>query len=112
MCIYERQPFIVGGLGLGATVPGMHARLDESVGRHLATNAASESRAAVPDDADVDFHADVGHAGSTICEAAVENDTDVIVIGSHDRSLWERLFTPSVGKYLVDNAPCPVLVVR
>ena len=55
VCIYERQPLIVGGLGLGATVPGMHARLEESVGRHLADSAASASRAAVPDDADVDL---------------------------------------------------------
>lgn len=112
VCIYERQPFIVGGLGIGTSLAGMYARLDESVGRQLAGNAATTSRDAMPTDADVDFHTDVGHAGSNVAEAAVSYESDVIVIGSHDTGFWQRLFTPSVGKYLVDNAPCPVLVVR
>ena len=50
--------------------------------------------------------------GRVICERASEADADVIVIGSQDKSFWERLIDPSIGRYLVDNAPCPVLVIR
>jgi nucleotide-binding universal stress UspA family protein len=112
VCIYERQPFIVGNLGIGTNLAGMYARLDDSIGQQLATNAASHARSAAPVDADVNFHTDVGHAGSSIIDAAGEHASHLIVIGSHDRGFWERIFSPSVGKYLVENAPCPVLVVR
>lgn len=112
VCVHERQPLIVPGLGSGATLGGIYAHLDQSIGEQLANEAATNARTAVPKDADVDLHTDVGHAGSTIIDAAVEHRSDLIVIGSHDRSFWQRVFSPSVGKYLVENAPCPVLVVR
>ncbi|WP_395152622.1 universal stress protein [Ilumatobacter sp.] len=112
VCINERQPFVVGSLGVGTSLAGMYAHLDDSIGQQLATNAASSARSAAPVDADINFHTDVGHAGSSIIDAAEEHDSDLIVIGSHDRGFWERVFSPSVGKYLVENASCPVLVVR
>jgi nucleotide-binding universal stress UspA family protein len=112
VCIYERQPFLVGSLDIGAGLAGMYAHLDDSIGQQVATNAASYARSAAPVDADINFHTDVGHAGSSIIDAAEEHDSDLIVIGSHDRGFWDRVFSPSVGKYLVENASCPVLVVR
>lgn len=54
----------------------------------------------------------MGHIGESLCRAATEHKSDVIVIGSHDKSVWQRLFDPSVGRYLIDNAPCAVLVVH
>lgn len=54
----------------------------------------------------------IGHAGTALCDAASEADIDAIVIGSHDKNAWERLLQPSIGRYLIDNAPCPVIVVR
>ena len=71
-----------------------------------AVNAATEV------EVDAAIEVDTGPAGAAICRIAEESGVSVIVIGSHDRSIWTRLFHPSVGKYLVDNAPCPVLVVR
>jgi nucleotide-binding universal stress UspA family protein len=112
VCIYERQPLVVGSLGIGTSLAGMYAHLNDSIGQQLATNTASSARAAAPVDADVDFHTDVGHAGSSIIDAAKAHASDLIVIGSHNRGFWERIFSPSVGKYLVENSPCPVLVVR
>lgn len=112
VCIHERRPLVISGFGVGASVAGLNARLEESVGRQLAEDAATASRSELPDDADVNFASDVGHAGSMIVQTAADSGSDVIVIGSSERSFWDRLFTPSVGKYLVDNSPCPVLVVR
>lgn len=54
----------------------------------------------------------VGHAGKDLCRIAADQSVDVIVIGSHDKSVWERLLASSVGRYLIDHAPCPVVVVR
>ncbi|MGF1597080.1 MAG: universal stress protein [Acidimicrobiales bacterium] len=54
----------------------------------------------------------IGSPGSTICQLAEDRQVDVIVIGSHDRGIWDRLFHPSVGRHVVDKAPCSVLVVR
>ncbi len=71
-----------------------------------AVNAATEV------EVDAAIEVDTGPTGAAICRIAEESGASVIVIGSHDRSIWARLFHPSVGKYLVDNAPCPVLVVR
>lgn len=110
--VHQSPPLIVGMTGIDMTVAGIHHRLDESIGRQIAENATSHARSAAPDDADITSRTEVGHAGSAICEVATDEQADVIVIGSHDRGLWDRLFTPSVGKYLVDHAPCPVLVVR
>lgn len=61
---------------------------------------------------DLDTSFGVGHAGKDLCRIAADHDIEVVVIGSHDKSLWERLFHPSVGRYLIDHAPCPVVVVR
>jgi nucleotide-binding universal stress UspA family protein len=78
----------------------------EQVARERAAHAA----AAMP--ASVDVDATIGHPGSALCETAVELGVDAIVIGSHDKSVWERLLNPSTGRYLIDHAPCPVIVVR
>lgn len=110
--VHENPPLIVGMSGVGTTVAGMYTRLDETVGQQIAQNTTSQARSEAPDDADVTFRNDVGDAGRIICEIAADESSDLIVIGSHDNGFWERLFTPSVSKYLVGHAPCPVLIVR
>ncbi len=84
---------------------GTAARVKEG-----ATATAMEAAESIEVDAAVEV--DTGPAGVAVCRIAEESEASVIVIGSHDRSIWARLFEPSVGKYVVDNAPCPVLVVR
>ena len=69
--------------------------------------SASES---LPPGTEID--ATVGSPGPALVAMAENDDIDLIVIGSHERGFWDRLFHPSVGRYLVDHAPCPVLVVR
>lgn len=55
---------------------------------------------------------DKGDPATRICETAAKEDSDVIVLGTHDRSILARLLTRSVCDYVVHHAPCPVLVVR
>ena len=53
-----------------------------------------------------------GSPDSRIVETAEEWKADLIVVGSHGYSRWERLLLGSVSDSVVHNAPCSVLVVR
>jgi nucleotide-binding universal stress UspA family protein len=77
-----------------------------------ANAAATAVEAAENLEVDATIEVGTGPVGAAVCRIAEDSGASVIVIGSHDRSIWARLFQPSVGKYVVDNAPCPVLVVR
>lgn len=53
-----------------------------------------------------------GSPDSRIVETAEEWRADLIVVGSHGYSRWERLLLGSVSDSVVHHAPCSVLVVR
>ena len=53
-----------------------------------------------------------GSPESRIVEAAERVRPDLVVVGSHDYSAWERLLIGSVSDAAVHHAPCSVLVVR
>ncbi len=53
-----------------------------------------------------------GSPDSRIVETAEEWKADLIVIGSHGYSRWERLLLGSVSDSVLHHAPCSVLVVR
>lgn len=50
--------------------------------------------------------------GRAICEAAADNDADVIVVGSHGSSYAGEAMLGSVSQFVLHNAGCPVLVSR
>lgn len=53
-----------------------------------------------------------GSPESRIVETAETSHTDLIVLGSHGYSRWERLLLGSVSNSVVHHAHCSVLVVR
>ena len=53
-----------------------------------------------------------GDPGRAICEVAEEQGSELIILGTHDRSAFGRLWFGSVSDHVVHHAPCPVLVVR
>lgn len=53
-----------------------------------------------------------GSPDSRIVETAEEMRPDIVVVGSHGYSRWERLLLGSVSDSVVHHAPCSVLVVR
>ena len=79
-----------------------------------AEEAAEVARRAAEDAGITDVEVDVesGDPAGAILGAAADHDVDVIAVGSHGRNWFERLFTPSVSKQLVDRARRPVLVVH
>jgi nucleotide-binding universal stress UspA family protein len=54
----------------------------------------------------------LGSPESRIVELADEVKPDLIVVGSHGYSSWERLLLGSVSDAIVHHAPCSVMVVR
>ena len=53
-----------------------------------------------------------GDPAQEIVGAALEDEADLIVLGSHGRTGLERLLIGSVARTVVTHAPCSVLVVR
>ncbi len=53
-----------------------------------------------------------GSPESRIVETAEEIGSDLIIVGSHGYSRWERLLLGSVSQSVVHHAPCSVMVVR
>lgn len=53
-----------------------------------------------------------GHHGEGICTYAREHGMNLIVVGSHGRSGLVRALLGSVSNFVVNHAPCPVLVIR
>lgn len=52
-----------------------------------------------------------GEVVTTIVDVANENEIDLIVVGSSGKGVLSRLLSRSVSHSLIDEAPCPVLVV-
>lgn len=98
------------GTGTGAGVG------DPTVGEGAARDAAEQHASAVADDAALGAGArplaDVGDPATAIIDAARDQHVDVIVVGSHERSWFSRLFSGSVVQDVVRDAPVPVLVVK
>ncbi|MER3424782.1 MAG: hypothetical protein C4293_17740 [Nitrospiraceae bacterium] len=54
----------------------------------------------------------LGIASEQIIEAAREQETDLIVVGTHGRTGLERVLLGSTAERVINGAPCPVLTVR
>ena len=62
--------------------------------------------------ANVEASVERGAAGAVLCERAEAINADVVVVGSRGHGAIKRVLLGSVSSYVVNNAPCPVLVVR
>lgn len=65
-------------------------------------------------DSDVAFKNETVHGDPkrSIIEFAKENDIDLIVIGATGRGAIERTLIGSTTAYVVNHAPCNVMVVK
>jgi nucleotide-binding universal stress UspA family protein len=100
----------VGAAGYGAVVPlDVDPRWAHDVGDdHDANLMERASSAGLPDAEVIDR---TGEPVTEICAAADERDVDVIVVGSHDKTMLGRLLSPSVAAGVVRGTYRPVLVI-
>jgi len=64
------------------------------------------------DDLDVEPILRFGSAHREIVATAKEQDTDMIVMGTHGRRGFERFFLGSTASRVLRNIPCPVMTLR
>jgi universal stress protein A len=76
--------------------------------RIVAAAAERAKRAGIPAESHVGF----GEPALEIVARAKESSVDAIVMGTHGRSGFKRLFMGSVAESVLRSAPCPVVVVR
>jgi nucleotide-binding universal stress UspA family protein len=102
---------------MGPTGPAVTPNGDVSVAEadSAPIDAAIQVAQDVADEADIPNPQVVGEVGdpaTAIITAAHHHQADVIVVGSHDRSWFSKLFVPSVAGAVVREADIPVLVAR
>lgn len=77
-----------------------------------ALDATSSAIAGVTGEAEIETRIAEGDAGPLLSSLAGELDVDVVVVGSQGKGAIKRALLGSVSGHLVNNAPCPVVVVR
>lgn len=55
---------------------------------------------------------EVGDPKEVICNAVQSHKISLLVIGDNDNGFLKRIFQGSISSYCLDNAKCPVLVVK
>lgn len=88
---------------------------DEASSGESGSDLAEDRAAHVADAAGVDdvtALGDVGDPATAIIQAAHEHAADVVVIASHERSWFSRLFAGSVERDVLRDADFAVLVVK
>lgn len=60
----------------------------------------------------IETRTEFGRPKVKIVEEAEKWGADLVVVGSHGRGFWGRMFLGSVSDAVVRHAPCSVLVVR
>jgi nucleotide-binding universal stress UspA family protein len=99
-------PWGPGGPGMGADD---RAAVDEALTRE---RQAAEAVALAQAPADADVEVVFGEVVEAILSAAEDDNADLIVVGSNDKSFLQRLLSGSVSEELARKAPRPVLIVR
>jgi nucleotide-binding universal stress UspA family protein len=69
-------------------------------------------RKAAAEDVSASSRIEVGSPAETIVEIAVRERFDLIIIGSRGRSRLKTLFVGSVADEVMEQASCPVLLVK
>ena len=59
-----------------------------------------------------EFAGVAGQATSALVDVAERRNADLVIVGTRDAGLFERMFTPSVSRGVAPDAPCDVLIVR
>ena len=100
--------FAMGAYGDAMLTTETHEKLAEDAEREAQRTVEEAGSLLGTEDRRV-AHGDVG---PTICSVAEDEAVDLVVLGTHDRGRWGRLWYGSVSEHVLHHAPCSVLVVR
>lgn len=100
--------FAMGSYGDAMLTTETHEKLSEQAEAQAKKTAEHAGELLDADEVRVEH----GDAGPTICAVAEEEAVDLVVLGTHDRGRFARLWFGSVSEHVLHHAHCPVLVVR
>jgi nucleotide-binding universal stress UspA family protein len=95
----------VGGRGLGAIDPVDTPAMHEQELEHARATLAGLG-------VEADFQAAIGEPADTIVQLAEERNADMIVVGTREPNVLERLLGTSVSQSVSRHASCDVLIVH
>ncbi len=98
--------------GEGYISPSVYESLEASARKHAEKRLAALKGKARASGVNVSLVLLEGVAHEQIVRAAKSKKADLIVIGTHGRTGFAKLFLGSVASRVVTAAPCPVLTVR
>lgn len=111
LSIAERQGARIDVVAIPETPPesGVEGRMQEAAVDYLDRIGRQ-----VKGDRDLEVQTTLlqGAVAATLEEFAAGSDTDLIVMATHGRGPFSRLWLGSVADALIRHAPCPVLLVR
>jgi universal stress protein A len=61
---------------------------------------------------DMQLYVNLGHVGKEIIDTAIQNEADLIVMGSHGYSGLERMLVGSTAEYILEHSKIPALIIR
>jgi nucleotide-binding universal stress UspA family protein len=111
-------PIVMAPTGDVAVTPGGRSPVGDEAAAAVDSapiDAAIQVAREVASEADIPNPQVVGEVGDpamAIITAARHHQADVIVIGSHERSWFSKLLSPSVAGAVVREADIPVLIAR
>ena len=114
VCITEPSGLEMAGLesGFGGIASPEEIERDQAAAHQDATAAVTRTVSELSTTATVEQRVEIGDPGSMLCVIAEEIGADVVVVGSRGRGAIRRALMGSVSTHVVNNAPCPVVVVR
>jgi nucleotide-binding universal stress UspA family protein len=100
------EPDAAPAIALIGAVTEINERLRERLERVL-----EQARSSLPPDLDVQTRVARGIGAPALAVAAETEGVDLLVCGSRGYGPLRSVLAGSVSRYLVDHAPCPVIVV-
>lgn len=83
-----------------------------SESKNMGEDTISKAKKQIPKD--IEYHTELlnGNPKSGIVQFAKENDIDLVILGATGKGAITRVLVGSTSAYVVNHAPCDVLIVR
>lgn len=118
VCVVDNSAILMSGHvsgfagGMATDEEVAQVRQRNSAEASAALEATAGAIAGVVGDAVIETRIEEGDAGPLLSALAGELDVDAAVVGSQGKGAIKRALLGSVSGHVVNNAPCPVVVVR
>lgn len=93
-------------------LPGLYLEEVQKTLEEAGQNILAAAKEKIPSTVKVEIFNEIGNPADQALEFIEKSKPDIVVVGGRGHSTLKRLFLGSVSRYLIENAPCPVIVVK